>query len=161
MSQRHPGLSIGAPDPFGINSPTSTEVARGLTRIALGWFLLHQGWGKVVQDTTEGLGTFYRGDFFQGRNPAWLPDFIAAPYGYALPWVELIFGVLLTVGLWNRVSAWVSTLIFLSIAVAMLDSGGLLPRHMLMIYVPLGAWIALAGPGRYSLDAWLDGRRAP
>lgn len=155
----HP--SSGAADPLGVYSPTSLEVARGLTRVALGWFLLHQGWVKVVQETTEGLGTFYRGDFFQGRNPAWLPDFIAAPYGYALPWIELLFGFLLTVGLWNRMSAWVSTLVFMSISVAMLDSGSLLPKHMLMIYTPLAAWIALAGPGRYSVDAWLAKRRAP
>ncbi len=148
-----PSTSHTLTDPYGRSSTAPVELAKGLTRIALGWFLFHQGWGKVVEDWTGGPGTFYRGDFFQGRNPAWLPDIIAAPYGYALPWAELVFGALLMVGLFNRLSAGVSTLIFLSIAVAWLNAGSLLPRHMLMIYVPLGLYFFLSGPGRYSLDA--------
>lgn len=147
-------------DPYGRISPTSVEVAKGLTRIALGWFLLHQGWGKVVQDWTGGPGTFYRSDFFQGRNPSWLPEFIAAPYAYALPWVELFFGTLLMLGLFNRLSAGVASLIFLSIALAWLSAGALLPRHMLMIYLPLGLFFFFSGPGRYSLDAVRARRRA-
>jgi len=146
-------------DPNGAASATGVEVARGLTRVTLGWFLLHQGWGKVVQDWTGGMGTFYRGDQFQNSNPDWLPTVIAAPYGYALPWLELVFGALLMLGLFNRLSAGGATLIFLSIAVAWLDAGRLLPRHMLMIYAPLGAWFFLAGPGRFSFDALLGGRR--
>jgi len=146
-------------DPYGAAAPVEVESARVLTRVALGWFLLHQGWGKVVQDWTGGPGTFYRGDQFQGSNPDWLPALIAAPYGYALPWLELVFGALLMLGLLNRLSAGASTLIFLSIAVAWLDAGRLLPRHMLMVYAPLGAYFFLAGPGRFSLDALLERRR--
>lgn len=129
-----------------------------LTRVALGWFLLHQGWGKVVQDWTGGLGSFYRGNQFQNNLPDWIPALVAAPYGYALPWVELVFGALLLVGLFNRISAGGSALIFLSILVAWLDAGNLLPRHMLMIYAPLAAWFFFSGPGRYSTDAWLERR---
>jgi uncharacterized membrane protein YphA (DoxX/SURF4 family) len=140
-------------DPYGATAPVGAEVARGFTRVALGWFLLHQGWGKVVGEWSEGPGTFYRGNQFQNNTPDWLPAMIAAPYGYALPWVELAFGALLMLGLFTRVSAGISTLIFLSIALAWLDAGNLLPRHMLMIYVPLGAWFFFAGPGRFSLDA--------
>jgi putative oxidoreductase len=147
-------------DPYGAATGTEVEVARGLTRVALGWFLLHQGWGKVVQDWTGGMGTFYRGDQFQNTNPDWLPTVIAAPYGYALPWLELVFGALLMLGLLNRLSAGGATLVFLSILVAWLDAGRLLPRHMLMIYAPLGAYFFLAGPGRFSLDALLDRRRS-
>ena len=140
-------------DPHGVQGSTGAEVARGLTRVALGWFLLHQGWGKVVQDVTDGPGTFYRSGFFQSNNPDWLPAVLAAPYGYALPWVELIFGVLLVLGLYNRLTAGVATLVFVSILMAWLDAGNLLPRHMLMVYAPLGAYFFFAGPGRYSLDA--------
>lgn len=148
-------------DPHGMSAPVEAEVAKGITRVALGWFLMHQGWGKVVREWSEGLGTFYRGNQFQNNNPDWLPAMIAAPYGYALPWVELAFGTLLLLGLFNRVSAGVATLIFLSIAVAWLDAGNLLPRHMLMIYVPLAAWLFFAGPGRYSLDGVRARRLAP
>jgi len=134
------------------------EAAKSATRIALGWFLLHQGWVKVVQDLSGGPGTFYQSSLFQNNNPAWLPAFIAAPYGYALPWIELVFGVLLMAGLFNRITAGATTLIFLSITVAWLDAGNLFPRHMLMIFTPLAAYYFFAGPGRYSLDAWRAGR---
>ncbi len=152
--------SAAAPhaDPYGTRASTATELARAGTRIALGWFLLHQGWGKVAMELEGGAGSFYRGNQFQNNNPDWLPTFMAAPYGYALPWVELLLGALLMLGLFNRISAGGATLVFLSIAIAWLDAGNLLPRHMLMIYVPLGAWFFFAGPGRYSLDALL-GRR--
>jgi len=149
---------------FGTVNPTSAQdtgaqVTRSLARVALGWFLLHQGWGKVVQEWTGGPGTFYQSGFFQNNNPDWLPAFVAAPYAYALPWVELVFGTLLLLGAFTRITAGVATLVFLSILVAWLDAGNLLPRHMLMIYAPLGAYFFFAGPGRYSVDGWLESRR--
>ena len=152
--------STHAPDPFGVHSTTAAQAAKALARVALGWFLLHQGWGKVVQDLTGGLGTFYQGNQFQNNNPDWLPSLLAAPYAYVLPWAELVFGALLILGLFNRISAGVATLIFLSIMIAWLDSGNLFPRHMLMIYVPLGAYFFFSGPGRYSVDAMLNRNRA-
>jgi len=135
------------------------ESAKSITRVALGWFLLHQGWGKVVQEWAQGPGTFYQGNQFQNSNPDWLPAFIAAPYGYALPWMELMIGTLLLVGAFNRASAGIATLIFLSITVAWLDAGNLLPRHMLMIFTPLAAWYFFTGPGRFSVDGWLARRK--
>ena len=145
--------------PYGAEGTTAEESAKALTRITLGWFLLHQGWGKVLQDVNGGLGAFYQGNQFQNNNPDWLPTFIAAPYGYALPWLELVFGGLLMVGIWNRISAGVSTFIFLSILIAWLDAGNLLPRHLLMVYTPLAAWYFFSGPGRYSVDAWRARRK--
>jgi uncharacterized membrane protein YphA (DoxX/SURF4 family) len=136
-----------------------TAITKSLTRVMLGWFLLHQGWGKVMQEVSGGPGSFYHGNQFQNSNPDWLPAFVAAPYGYVLPWVELVFGALLMVGIWNRISAGVSFLIFFSILVAWLDAGNLLPRHMLMIYTPLAAWYFFAGPGRFSVDGWMAGRK--
>lgn len=134
-------------------------VAKSLTRMMLGWFLLHQGWGKVVQEWTEGPGSFQQGRQYQNNSPDWLPELVAVPYGYALPWLELGFGTLLLLGLWNRVSAGACTLILLSILVAWLNAGNLLPRHMLMIYAPLAAWYFFTGPGRFSLDAMLAKRK--
>lgn len=85
-------------EPHGTTSPVQAELARSLARVALGWFLLHQGWGKVVREWTEGPGAFYRGNQFQGSSPDWLPSLIAVPYGFALPWFELLFGALLMLG---------------------------------------------------------------
>ena len=145
--------------PYGAFGSTGAEVSKFLARVTLGWFLLHQGWGKVVQDWTGGPGTFYQGNQFQNNSPDWVPAFFLAPYGYALPWLELTFGALLMLGIWNRFSAGISTLIFLSILIAWLDAGNLLPRHMLMIYTPLAAWYFFSGPGRFSLDTFLENRK--
>lgn len=146
--------------PRGTPESPGGEIAKLLTRVTLGWFLFHQGWGKVAQDWTVGAGSFYRGGQFQNNLPEWLPNLIAAPYGYALPWVELVFGALLVLGLFNRITAGVATLVFSSILIAWLQAGNLLPRHMLMIYAPLAAWFFFSGPGRYSLDGWFARRRA-
>ena len=161
MSSSAPTAAVrpDAASSYGAHGSLGTEVAKVLTRLTLGWFLLHQGWGKVTDEWADGPGTFYQSGFFQGNSPDWLPAFILAPYGYVLPWMELVFGALLMLGIWNRFSAGVSTLIFLSILVAWLDAGNLLPRHMLMIYAPLAAWFFFAGPGRFSLDALLEKRR--
>lgn len=143
---------------YGAEGTPGEEAAKALTRIMLGWFLLYQGWVKVLQDISGGFGTFYQGEQFQNSQPDWLPNLLAAPYGYALPWLELGFGGLLMLGIWNRVSAGGSALIFLSILIAWLDAGNLLPRHQLMIFTPLAAWYYFAGSGRYSLDAWIARR---
>jgi uncharacterized membrane protein YphA (DoxX/SURF4 family) len=148
------------PPTYGGHGSAGAETAKAITRVMLGWFLFHQGWGKVVQVWTGGPGTFYQSNQFQNSSPDWLPTFILAPYGYALPWLEVTFGTLLLLGLWNRISAGGSTLIFLSILTAWLDAGNLLPRHMLMIYTPLAAWYFFAGPGRFSVDGWLERRQA-
>jgi len=158
VSGRASGTSRAIDGSFA-DSTLGAEVAKALARVALGWFLLHQGWGKVIQEWTGGPGTFYQGNQFQGSNPAWLPTFVAAPYGYALPWLELSLGTLLLLGAFNRISAGGATLIFLSILVAWLDAGNLLPRHMLMIYAPLAAYFFFTGPGRFSVDTWLSRRR--
>src|SRR5690606_17975543 len=131
VTSSHSGAARDA-DRHAADSTTPIEVARALTRVALGWFLFHQGWGKVTMELSTGLGSFYRGNQFQNNNPDWLPSLIAAPYGHVLPWAELLFGALLMLGLFNRVSAGAATLVFLSIAIAWLDAGNLLPRHMLM-----------------------------
>lgn len=161
MSATVPETTLSAPAAASSSqtrSSTGAEAAKSITRVMLGWFLLHQGWGKVVQEWTGGPGTFYQGNQFQNNNPDWLPTFVAAPYGYALPWMELTFGTLLLLGLWNRLSAGVSFFIFLSILIAWLDAGNLLPRHMLMIYAPLAAWFYFSGAGRFSVDGWRASR---
>jgi uncharacterized membrane protein YphA (DoxX/SURF4 family) len=130
-----------------------------MTRLGLGWYLMLAGWGKVQDELAGGFGTFYQGDSFQGRNPDWLPDVVAAAFGYALPWAELVFGALVMAGLFGRVAAAASAVIFASIGVALLGAGDLLPRHHLMVFLPVALLLATQGPGRYSIDAIAARRR--
>jgi putative oxidoreductase len=138
---------------------TSFSLMLLLNRLAVGWFFASAGWAKVGLELDGGLGTFYRGDGFQGRNPDWLPAFVAAPYGYALPWIEVLFGLLLMVGLFSRVTAGVLTFLSVSIAVALLGAGELLPRHHVMVFITVTLALCVLGPGRYSADALLIQRR--
>jgi uncharacterized membrane protein YphA (DoxX/SURF4 family) len=73
--------------------------------------------------------------------------------------LELITGFLLLIGLFTRVSAAVMTWIVLSILIALFYAGDALPRHELMVFVPVALLLAFYGPDRYSLDRLLFQRR--
>lgn len=141
--------------PPGLQSLPFAHVLLLLNRIMMGWYFAVAGWTKTAGELSEGLGTFYRGPGFGNRTPAWLPDFIAAPYGYALPWLELILGAILIVGFFGRATAWAVTFLLVTIGIALLASGELLPRHHVMVFLPATLLLAFWGPGRYSLDACL------
>ena len=126
-----------------------------LNRLALGWYFMLAGGWKVGEELSTGLGTFYRGDSYQGRVPGWLPEVMAMAHGYALPWVEMIFGALLILGLFGRLVAGVLALLALSIGVALLGAGDLLPRHHVMVFFALLLLLMLIGPGRYSVDGMM------
>lgn len=113
---------------------------------------MNAGWEKVQGELARGAGTFLRGDSFDRRS-AILPEVLAVPFGYAWPWLELACGLLLIVGLFARVTAAVAAWLLSSIAIALIFSGDeFLPRHYLMVFVPLALLLWLVGPGRYSLD---------
>ena len=61
--------------------------------------------------------------------------------------------------LFGRVAAAASAVIFASIGVALLGAGDLLPRHHLMVFLPVALLLATQGPGRYSIDAIAARRR--
>ena len=136
-----------------------SQVAHLLGRLALGWFFVLVGWSKVVSEWKDGLGSFYRSDTFQGRAPGWLPELIAMPYGYALPWAELVLGALLMLGLFTRWAAGLVTFLLLTIAIALLGTGELFPRHHVLIFFPLGLILWQAGADRLTLDAVIRGRK--
>ncbi|MFI4859188.1 MAG: DoxX family protein [Phycisphaerales bacterium JB063] len=78
-----------------------THLGLLLTRITLGLYLTLAGWGKLMSEFNIGFGTFYKGGF-SSSSPDWLPVWFGKPYGYALPWLEVLVGAMLILGLLTR-----------------------------------------------------------
>lgn len=153
--------------------PTHTlfHVTLLLSRLSLGLYFFFAGLGKArgeVADGVSSLGTFYRGSF-SSMQPGWLPDALAAPYGYALPWLELVLGAMLVLGVAGSIVAGLITLILLSIVVAQAFAGQLFafqanadlpgPYHHNLLTICLGLLLTILGPGRFSIDHAWRGRR--
>ena len=135
------------------------DVTLLLSRIALGLYLLLAGWGKLMGDFSNGLGSFYRSDAYQGLEPNWLIPALSAPYGYALPWAEVVFGALLIIGLISRISAGAVFLMIVSFLIAQLYADfskyfapGPGPFNTNFVLAALALLLVATGPGRFAVD---------
>lgn len=118
-----------------------------LGRVTLGVLFMSTGWGKV--HSLDRVTSFF------GELGIPAPGFHAVLVSYT----ELVGGGLLLVGLVSRVAA-VPLLVSMAVAIitakraevtSLSDLFGLVE----WTYLALLAWVALAGPGRASLDHWL------
>jgi putative oxidoreductase len=124
-----------------------------VARVTLGVLFMSTGWGKVHNlDKVAGF-------FSELGIPA--PAFHASLVSY----VELVGGALILVGLATRLAA---VPLVVSMAVAILTAKrdelhGLADLFGLVewTYLALLAWLALAGPGKASLDRLLFRKRRP
>lgn len=135
-----------------------------LARASLGLYFLLAGVGKVRGELQNGLGSFYEGSF-QGLQPEWLPTFFAAPYGYALPWAEVVIGATLVLGLATRISATLIALMLLSFTIALMiangiSGGGPGPFHANVVMLALSLMLIVLGGGAISVDAAFRGKKA-
>ena len=103
---------------------------------------------------------------FVGRamelSPEWLPESLARFYGYALPWVEIVVGLFLIIGLLTRLVAGIGALVLISILVAV----GLnwwppqdLPFDARVVFIPLALLLFSVGSGAISIDRVLFRKR--
>jgi uncharacterized membrane protein YphA (DoxX/SURF4 family) len=129
-----------------------------LNRVAMGLYLLLAGVAKV----RGGVANFVEKAFAPMR-PAWLPEAIATPYGYAIPYLEVILGATLLLGLLGRLSAFLTFLMITSFTIALVVKNqsfvhGPGPFSANFIMIALALLLAVAGPGRFSLDRALFAR---
>jgi len=86
-----------------------------------------------------------------------LPGF----FGWAAILSEFVGGLLLAVGLLTRPAA---TFVVITLGVAAFDFHSADPfakRELALAYAVVALSVAIAGPGRYSLDGWLASRSEP
>ena len=88
--------------------PKAAAVA--LARWCIGIILLFAGISKF----SMGIGKFAEmiPTMFE---KTWLPKVLLVPYGYALPFVELILGAMLILGLFRNCALFATTLLFISL----------------------------------------------
>lgn len=133
---------------------THPNLAMLLVRVPLGAYLAIAGWSKI----SGGIGNFVSTS--AGTIPSYLPHLAGKAYLYAVPVAELIIGSFLVAGFVTRFSGLVAALMIISFTMAVTGlkaNGG--PFHANVILIGIGLAVALAGPGKYSVDAILPKRK--
>lgn len=143
-----------------MKATTAANLGSFALRVTLGLYMGLAGLGKVKGELNNGIGSFYNGSF-KGLQPDWLPNFLAALYGYALPWLELAVGGLLVLGMLTRYAAIAGLVMLISFTAALaiksgsIAAGGPGPFHGNYIQCAAYLYFALVGAGAWALDAMI------
>jgi uncharacterized membrane protein YphA (DoxX/SURF4 family) len=127
-----------------------------LVRLPFGLFFLLAGVSKI----RGGISNFV--EHAGKMTPAWLPQLLGSAYLHALPFAEILTGLMVMLGLLTRVAGVLQTLMLISIIIAL---GGVKPVpntgpfHFNAIYLGIALMLALVGPGAWSIDQALFGRK--
>jgi putative oxidoreductase len=124
-----------------------TDVGLVLARLAFGSIMMTHGWAKIANFE------MYSGKFmsFMGLSPA-------LSLSLAI-FAEFFCSILLALGLATRFAA--LNLGFTMVIAAFVVHGGdpFAKKEMALLYLAAYVLLFLTGPGRFSLDAWLVGKR--
>jgi len=138
-----------------MSTSTKSNIGLFLARIPLGLLFLLAGYMKVVK---IGVGTFAADSM--KHLPVWMPQELGKVYLYALPFVEFAVGLFLIVGLLARTSAFVASLILVSILIAMglIEPGK--PFATNVILLGLALLLSLLGAGDASIDKVMQRKKS-
>jgi thiosulfate dehydrogenase [quinone] large subunit len=125
-------------------SPKTCAVALG--RWCLGVVLLFYGIGKFPD-----VAGFVNGYILPAFEKAWLPQWLLVPYAYALPYVEIILGALLILGLFRNAVLFITGLYFISLAFGQV----LLQQPPVVFYNTAYAFLAAAVLFLDEYDRWV------
>jgi putative oxidoreductase len=137
-----------------MSSNTRANIGLFLARIPLGAYFLLAGLHKI----TGGVSGFVS---FASKNvPQWMPPALGKAYLYALPFVELIAGAMVILGLFTRFNALIQALILTSILIAMgiYDKAGG-PFHPNLVFLGLALMLAVVGGGDWSVDRMMGRKK--
>ena len=84
---------------------------------------------------------------------SWLPKALLIPYAYALPYLEVVLGILLVIGLWRNAVLFATGLLFLSLTFGqiLLQKYDVVSNNMLYVFMTA----AVLFLDRY--DRWIPG----
>lgn len=119
-----------------------------LNRVSLGMYFAVAGYGKLFE-----MGSEAWLEHFFSVQPAWLPDWFTKTYGHALPYVEIVAGAILVLGLLGRVASAIMALLLISFIIAVTDifpKG--FPFQPNIILLTLALLLTMLGPGGWSID---------
>ncbi len=131
-----------------------------INRLAVGAYFTIAGINKLKPTMTDGVGEKLSGFANHVAENAPLPEVLGLVYGYALPFAEILCGILLIVGMFARPVAWIMALMVVSFIIGAtgLAADGQ-PFHANVIMLALIVLLAVTGPGAISLDAAGRSRR--
>ncbi|MEX2466975.1 MAG: DoxX family membrane protein [Gemmatimonadota bacterium] len=148
-----------------IDGPLSAEDRAGwcwaafFSRAILGTLFLVPGWHKVVE---MGALTHARRLFVEGFAEHWIPTWLLWLLGTVIPFIELMGGLLLVLGLWTRKAAVALGFVLVLVTYGHLlqepffvVTGHILPRLLLVLLI----LVMPRGVDRWSTDRFVRERR--
>lgn len=130
-------------------SETSTNLGILVARLALGASLLMAGYSHF----SNGVSAFANSN--ATNVPRWMPGEAANGYSQCLPFIEMVAGAMLVLGLTTRVGGLLAAA---TTAVVLSARGVHLPPHPeahLPVYLALAILLLCLGGGRFTADGFL------
>ncbi|MFA6391261.1 MAG: MauE/DoxX family redox-associated membrane protein [Patescibacteria group bacterium] len=148
---------------FGMNKIFVNDYATLVFRILLGAVFIMSAMSKIPAPD-EFMATV--------RQYNVLPDPLETWYGYALPWVELVIGAMLAIGLLTRFSITIVNLMLLSFMIAILATlyrGGAIACGCFdsesaldwgtyvrdLLFIIIAGLVTVSHKNKFSLDSWI------
>lgn len=126
-----------------------------LLRLMLGVLLFYAGLGKFL----GGYGNFTNYMITEFTTKTWLPALLLYPFTYTLPFVEIVLGLLILVGLFARPALLLSGLLFITLMFGkMLVQDSSTVSALANYCLITAATYVLTVGDRYSLDVVLGKR---
>jgi uncharacterized membrane protein YphA (DoxX/SURF4 family) len=131
-----------------LKTERSTDIGLLLARLPLGVLFVIAGCNKLVAD-----GGFRK---FAADNEGLLPSFARNPAGgyylLSLPFLEIVAGLLIVLGLLTRLGGFLATGLMVSIIIAKETYRNGNAPHPNLVFLSVALMLFLAGGGKISLD---------
>jgi uncharacterized membrane protein YphA (DoxX/SURF4 family) len=130
-------------------TPTAANLGLFLGRLPIGTLFLGAGIMKIH----GGVSAFVNQS--AASVPSFMPDYLGKTYLTLLPFVEVLIGALLILGLFTRSAAAIASLVLISIMIAVtgvLAGKGMYMPHFNAVYLGLTLLLMLNGGGTWTID---------